>query len=263
MEKFKVGVIGVGRMGKALLEGLTSKLVSPQSITVFDVDPAKLNLVKKNGVRLAVSNHEVISSSDIVLLAVKPQVIDEVLSEIKAQVNEQQIIISIAAGITLKHLAQYLKTKKIFRVMPNNPSLVGEGIAAVAGNDKSSLKIVKKIFAAVGEVVEVKEEMMDAVTGLSGSGPAFVYLFIKGLIDAGLELGLKQEDAEQLTYQTVLGAVAVLKNTKKSPTKLIDMVKSPGGTTVEGLKILEKGNFEGMVKQAVVAAARRSKELNR
>ncbi|MBU0687258.1 MAG: pyrroline-5-carboxylate reductase [Candidatus Margulisbacteria bacterium] len=264
MEIGKIGVIGAGRMGQALISGLTASLVSPADVIVFDVDKSKLADLTKLKVKIAESSQAVVTSSDIILLAVKPQAIDKVLAEIKTLVSEKQVVVSIAAGITLTHLSAALKTKKIFRVMPNNPSLVGAGMAAISGlgKEKSDNAVVTKIFEAVGAVVFVEEKMMDAVTGLSGSGPAFVYLFIRSLIAAGKKLGLDEKTAKALALQTVAGSVAVLQKTKIEPTKLIDMVKSPGGTTIEGLKVLEEGKFQEMVVAAVAAASRRSQELS-
>ena len=265
MQTKKIGVIGVGRMGQALLDGLIPHLYAETDCVVFDIDQAKLTTAKAKGIAVASAAQEVMAAAEIVLLAVKPQVMDTVLETIKADVKETQTIISIAAGVTLAHLSKSLKTKKIFRVMPNNPSLVGKGIAAISSLSAAAADkdCVIKIFKSVGEVVEVEEKFMDAVTGLSGSGPAFVYLFIKGLIDAGQELGLTAPVARALALKTVAGSVAVLEKTKKDPTELIDMVKSPGGTTMEGLKVLEKAKVLEKVKRAVKAAAEKSKKLSR
>lgn len=265
MRNKKIGVIGVGRMGQVLLAGLVSSVYAAADCIVFDIDQAKLATAKTQGVAVASSVNEVINSAATILLAVKPQVMDTVLQAISADVKEDQVIISIAAGIKLDRLAKYLKTKKIFRVMPNNPSLVGKGIAAISSLPEAAADqdVVIKIFKSVGEVVEVEEKLMDVVTGLSGSGPAFVYLFVKGLIDGGIAQGLSADIALKLALQTVAGSVEVLEKTKKDPTELIDMVKSPGGTTIEGLKVLEKGKVLDKVKQAVKAAAEKSKKLSR
>jgi pyrroline-5-carboxylate reductase len=259
----KIGVIGAGRMGGTLIAGLISSYLRPADIIAFDTDPKKLKALKSVGVKTAKSNREVVKKAKIILLAVKPQIISQVLEAISPEINSSHMVVSIAAGITLAYLKAYLDTPKIFRVMPNHPSLAKEGIAAFAilpGNRKYAGE-VKKIFGAVGEVVEVHEQLMDAVTGLSGSGPAFVYFFVESLVEAGMDLGLSHATAKKLVLQTIAGSITMLKRTGQDPKKLIDAVASPGGTTLAGLKVLAQKEFKKITKMAVAAAAQRSKAL--
>jgi len=250
-------------MGGTLVAGLVSSYVRPSALIVFDTDPIKLKNLKVAGVKRAPSNAAVVKRAKIILLAVKPQVIGSVLEEISPLVNGSHLVISIAAGITLAYLKSYLATPKIFRVMPNHPSLAKQGIAALAGlpGTRKYAGAVKKIFAAVGEVVEVPEQLMDAVTGLSGSGPAFVYFFVESLIEAGMDLGLSHAVSRKLVLQTIAGSITMLKHTGQDPKQLIDAVASPGGTTLAGLKVLAEKEFKKITKLAVVAAAQRSKAL--
>lgn len=263
MAQAKIGVIGAGRMGGILVAGLVSTYLKPSDIIVFDTDPKKLKTLKVAGVKAAKSNRDVVAQAKIILLAVKPQVIGQVLEAISPEVGGAHVVISIAAGVTLARLKAYLDTSNIFRVMPNHPSLAKEGIAAFAGlpGSRKYAGEVKKIFGAVGEVVEVREQLMDAVTGLSGSGPAFVYFFVESLVEAGMDLGLPHPVARKLVLQTIAGSITMLKRTGQDPKKLIDAVASPGGTTRAGLKVLAEKEFKKITKMAVAAAAQRAKAL--
>ena len=259
-----IGFIGAGKMAEALI----SHLAASHSILASDKDPKRLQHVKKKyRVKTTSDNLAVFEKANILILAVKPQNMGEVVGEVnrKSKIeNRKLLIISIAAGITLAYLQKHLPGYQIIRAMPNNPCLVGMGITALAagkGVGRKEKEKARKIFEAVGEVDEVPEAWMDAVTGLSGSGPAFIYLVIEALAEAGIRLGIKKSIAEKLAMHTVLGAAHTMLKTGESAAKLRAMVTSPGGTTEQGLKALEEGALYHDLIKAVTAAAARSKEL--
>lgn len=252
-----------------MAEALISRLKGYQ-VMVADVSVQRLVLLrKKYKVKTTRDNSEAFAFGEVVVLAVKPQQMSEVLEELRTlniEHRTQKMIISIAAGIPLDYLQKKLPGYPIIRAMPNNPCLVGYGITALAKGRKVSGKQdeeAKKIFRPVGEVVEVPEKWMDAVTGLSGSGPAFVYQAIEALIEGGAAAGLTRKVATQLALQTVLGSVLTAILAGKTPDQLTAMVASPGGTTVEGLKLLEQSRFKKILGGAVVAAARKSKAISK
>jgi pyrroline-5-carboxylate reductase len=257
----KLGFIGAGRMAEAILRGLGSS-----NIIISDKDPARLKLVaKKFGVKAAEDNAEAASSSDVLILAVKPQAMHAALSDICTKIKPGCLVISIAAGITLKSLEKYLPKVPVVRVMPNNPCLIGEGITAICGGkraEEKDLKTAEKIFSSVGETIRVDEKNMNAVTALSGSGPAFVYETVDALVNGGIEAGLNKDMASRLALKTVYGSVKTLIETKRTPEELKTMVASPGGTTVAGLRVLDEGDFKGTLKKAVVKASARAKEIS-
>ena len=264
----KIGFIGAGNMASALLKGLlTAKLYRCQDMLVSDVVPAQLRKIKRayrvEGVN---DNRAVVRTAQTIVLVVKPQIIDQVLADIQSEVTKEKLFVSIAAGVPLRRLENGLGSNaRVVRVMPNTPALLGKGIAVVVRGHKAKPqdeKLVLTLFRGVGEALAVKDEaLMDPVTGLSGSGPAYVYLFAEALIAGGIQEGLSPTVATQLTLQTIEGAVAMLKETGKSPKELRDMVTSPGGTTLAGLSFLAEGKFVETMAGAVSAATRRSKEL--
>ncbi len=262
-----IAFLGAGNMGGALIQGIIGKeLVPALSIWAADVSQERLTYLKDNyGINVTPDNKKTVDKADIIVLAVKPQQLGALLEEIRPQVNESQLIISIAAGITLAYLRTHLGDKvRIIRVMPNMPALVGAGMAALCGEKQGrfeDLKLGIDIFSCVGEAVVVDEGLMDAVTGLSGSGPAYVMVVIEALADAGVKLGLPRDTALKLAIQTVLGAAKLLKEKGLHPAQLRDMVASPGGTTIAGLFALDQGGLRAALIEAVEAAARRSKEL--
>jgi pyrroline-5-carboxylate reductase len=265
----KIAFLGGGKMAEALIAGLGKSA----KVVVSDVDPKRRRLLKaKYGVAVAKSNAEAFDSAGIVIVAVKPQNIAQVLAEIRTESGEQRtlnrgnkLVISIAAGIPISYLQKKLPGCQIIRTMPNNPALVGHGITAIAKSPRiphSALRIAKQIFASVGEVVVVPEKWLDAVTGLSGSGPAFVYLIMEALTEGGVSQGLPFAVAEKLAIQTVIGAAQTAKQTVHSMKQLRQMVTSPGGTTIEGLAVLEKFRLVEALSGAVRAAAKKSKVLS-
>ncbi|MBR2345035.1 MAG: pyrroline-5-carboxylate reductase [Lentisphaeria bacterium] len=260
--------IGSGKMATAIAGGIIKAgLFTPEQMGAFDPDTgAAANFTKLTGVK-AVSDSPVdgISSGKAVVIAVKPQVLDKALAEFK-ELLKDKLILSIAAGITLEHLAQITGARRIVRIMPNTPALVGCGAAAYAGNSgvmPEDLELTEKIFSAVGTVCRLKETDLDAVTALSGSGPAYVFEFIQALADGGVAEGLPRDTAQLLAVQTLIGAAKMVLETGEHPSSLKDKVTSPGGTTSRGLEVLAKNAFSGIVMQAVRAAAVRSRELGK
>ena len=265
----KVGAIGGGKMGEALIGGMISgRLVSSESITVSDILAERLDYFgNKYQVNVTRNNREAVKNADIVILSVKPQNMTEVLEDVSCMIDETKLIISIAAGITTRFIEEHLqKGVRVIRAMPNTPALIGEGAAAIAKGDNASeddLAMARHIFDSVGLTVVVKEDLMDAVTGLSGSGPAYGFVIIEALSDAGVNMGLSREIALKLSAQTLLGAAKLCLKGEKHPAELKDMVASPGGTTIAGLKAIEKGNLRATLIAAVEAATIRSRELGR
>ena len=263
----KIAIIGGGKMGSIIAQGLIAQKISPnKDIIVTDIDAARLEFLRKS-MRLKVSqdNEKAVKGADIIILAVKPQNMAATLKEISSAVDKTKFVISIAAGITTAFIESHLvKGARVLRVMPNTPALIGEGAAGVAKGScakKSDAKLAHIIFNAVGISVEVEEALIDAVTGLSGSGPAYCFLIIEALIDAGEKMGLPRDLAAKLAMQTMLGAARLCIHSDKQPAELREMVTSPGGTTVAGLKALEEGNIRATIIAAVEAATKRSKEL--
>jgi pyrroline-5-carboxylate reductase len=263
----KIGVVGGGKMGGALIAGMISGgLVKAGAVTVADKDEDRLEeLVKTYGIGATAQNREAVGNADVVILAVKPQNMAEVLSGLAEALAPPALVISIAAGISTAFIEERLhKGVRVVRVMPNMPALIGEGAAALcrgAFATEEDLSLARTIFAAVGIAVEVNEGLMDAVTGLSGSGPGYALLIIEALTDAGVRMGLARDVALKLSAQSLLGAAKLCLKGEKHPAELRDMVASPGGTTLAGLKALEDGRLRATLMSAVEAATRRSAEL--
>lgn len=262
-----VGFVGGGNMGEALIKGLLgANLVPASAIHATDVRLDRLKeLDRQYGIQVSSDNVELVRHSDIVILAVKPQIMDAVLKEIAPAVTRKKLLISIAAGVsTAKIRAVLHKEARLIRVMPNTPALVLEGVTAIAkadGLEPDDLDTAGEIFSAVGRVVVLDETLMDAVTGLSGSGPAYVAVVIESLADGGVRMGLDRITAMTLATQTVLGAAKLLLETGLHPGALKDMVSSPGGTSIAGIAALEEGGIRTTFIKAVERATERSREL--
>jgi pyrroline-5-carboxylate reductase len=263
----KIAIIGGGKMGSIIAQGLIAqKIIAAKDIIVTDIDAARLEFLRKS-MKLKVSqdNEKAVKGAGIIILAVKPQSMAATLSQISSAIDKTKIVISIAAGITTNFIESALVPGvRVLRVMPNTPALIGEGAAAVAKGScakKSDVQLAHMIFNAVGISVEVEEALIDAVTGLSGSGPAYCFLIIEALIDAGEKMGLPRDLAGKLAMQTMLGAARLCLSSDKQPAELREMVTSPGGTTVAGLQALADGNLRATIISAVEAATKRSKEL--
>ena len=262
-----IGFIGGGNMAEALIAGLLhAQLVSAAQLLASDVDESRLTWLHRTyGIRPASGNHAVAQEADILVLAVEPQILDGVLLEIAAAVDANTLIVSVAAGYPIARIAHGLPVvDKMVRSMPNTPSLVREGISAVAYEPRlpaADAAAVRTLFESIGRVIKVEERWLDAVTGLSGSGPAYVYLMIEALADGGVKMGLPRESAQLLAAQTLLGAARLVLETREHPGVLKDRVASPGGTSIAGLHELERGGFRTALISAVEAAAQRSQEL--
>ena len=263
-----IGFVGAGQMATALAKGFCQAgSVSASSIVACDVYPAAgERFVEQTGGRLAGSNAQVASECQVIFLAVKPQQMSHAMADIRAALRPEHLVVSIAAGITLQTMAAGLgEHVKMIRVMPNTPSLVGCGASALSRGLKATdddVALIRRLLSNVGIAVEVPEKLMDAVTGLSGSGPAYVYQIIEALSDGGVRMGLPRDTATKLAAQTVLGAAQMVLTTGQHPGSLKDAVTSPGGTTIAGLHALERGGLRGIVMNAVEAATERARELD-
>jgi len=254
-------------MATALARGfIRAKLAASSQIIASDpVDAARAAFREETGARIATSNAEVAKATKVIFLAVKPDQVGSVLAELREHFTSAHLLISIAAGVPIARLETGLPSgARIIRVMPNTPALVGESATAFAlgkAAKAADAELAQKLFLAVGVAMQVKEALLDAVTGLSGSGPAYVYQFIEALSDGGVAAGLPRDVATRLAAQTVLGSARMVLETGQHPGALKDMVTSPGGTTIEGLHELEKGKLRGTVMSAVRAATEKSKKL--
>ena len=264
----RLAVIGSGNMAEALVRGiLRAGLLLPDAITTSDVVPDRLRLFREQfGVATDTDNAAIAAKADLVLLAVKPQGMGEVLQGM-AQAVGKQLVISIAAGVPTYFIeGRFPNPVRVVRVMPNTPALVLEGASALCAGSHATaedLAAAQAIFQAVGRTVVLEESALDAVTGLSGSGPAYVFVIIEALADAGVGVGLSRDVALLLAAQTVLGSARMVLETGKHPAALKDMVTSPGGTTIAGLHALESGALRAALLDAVRAATERSRELGR
>jgi pyrroline-5-carboxylate reductase len=264
----KLGFVGAGNMARALVKGLLeTKRYRASELWASDAEPRALGRLRRAyAVGAAPDNATLVAGSAVVLLAVKPQVMDAVLADIRPAVSRRQLFVSIAAGIPLTRLAAGLgPAARIVRAMPNTPALVGSGMTVLVRGRRATAadeRLAATLFGGVGDVARVKDEaLMDVVTGLSGSGPAYVYRFAEALIAGAVAEGLSDALARRLTYQTLHGAAAMLQETGYNPEELRAMVSSPGGTTLAGLGALDERDFVAVVAGAITAATRRSREL--
>lgn len=268
--KYAIGFIGGGNMATAMIKGfIAGKVCRPAEICASDVDAKKrAALRRKLKVQAGADNAAITAASRVVILAVKPQIMDAVLVEMRPAVSPRHLFVSIAAGIPTARLEQGLGAgARVVRVMSNTPALLGKGMSvAVRGRHATAAdeRLVLRLLRTVGEARAVRDErMLDAVTGLSGSGPAYVYRFAEALIAGGVAAGLTAEMARELALQTITGAAAMLQETNETPQRLREMVTSPGGTTLAGLNELQRRGFYDGVQAAVIAATRRATELGR
>jgi pyrroline-5-carboxylate reductase len=263
-----VAFVGGGQMAEALIGGLLSaKLCEAEQIWATDPVVSRLDHLKKAfGIQVGVHNGKAVAWADVVVLAVKPQVLDAVLSEVRSELGKA-LAVSLVAGVTIRRIADACAPNtRVIRTMPNTPAMVHEGMTAIAigqGVTDEDIFCVRQMFESVGKVVHVDERLMDAVTGLSGSGPAYVFVAIEALTDGGVKMGLSRDTAALLAAQTVLGAARMVLETGQHPARLKDQVASPGGTTIAGLHQLEQGGLRATLIDAVEAATKRSQELGR
>jgi len=258
--------IGAGRMATAIAGGLIQSGMAKDAIAAYDIsEAAGQNFYGATGIKVELDIKHAVSNANVVIIAVKPQSMDAALPPIAEYINDK-LLISIAAGVTIEKLQKLSSCSRIVRVMPNTPALVGEGVSAYAlgpGSIDSDAEVTEMILGATGSFCAVSEPQLDAVTGLSGSGPAYVFSFIQALSDGGVQAGLPRDTASKLAAQTVLGAAKMVIDTNEHPAVLCDQVTSPGGTTAAGLSVLSNRAFKGTVSSAVVAATERSIELGR
>ena len=264
-----IGFLGAGKMATALARGFLQAglLQTKQLIAADTVDAARATFAKETGAKVTAFNPDVAKAASVLIIAVKPDQVAALLKEVHDSITEKHLIISIAAGVKIARMEEALPDgTRVIRVMPNTPSLVGASATAFAPGKSATSQdaaLAQKLFASVGVAYQVKEPLLDAVTGLSGSGPAYVYLIIEALSDGGVAAGLPREVATKLAAQTVLGAAKMVLETGLHPGALKDMVTSPGGTTIEGLHELEKAGVRGALMNAVRAAAEKSARLGR
>jgi pyrroline-5-carboxylate reductase len=263
-----IAIIGTGNMGDALVSGLIgSGSSTPQNIICSDVRKDKLDKIKSQyKVRTTTSNLKAVSEADIVIYAVKPQLMASVLNETAKNLDMSKLVISIAAGVPLAAMESCIdKDMRLIRVMPNIAAAVKEAATAIAAGahaTKEDVELAMEIFNSIGKCIFLKENyLMDAITGLSGSGPAYIFLIVDALADAGVKMGLSRQDSLFLAAQTILGAAKLLIETQEHPGQLKDKVTSPGGTAIAGLATLESGGLRTTLINAVEAATKRSKEL--
>jgi pyrroline-5-carboxylate reductase len=277
----KTGFIGAGNMAEAFIGAVTRAGIIPSTmIYASDVNSDRLNMLKKTyGISVMDDNYKIFSMCDIIVLAVKPQQMSDVLSKITSSneygIERRKIVISIAAGVTLGKLESFLYAPltredsdklPLIRVMPNTPALVLAGMSGMSANRNAvpdDINTARTILEAMGKVIEFKEEALDAVTALSGSGPAYVFYLVESMIQAGIDMGLDPYDSAILAVTTLKGSATLIEEIGESPELLRRRVTSPGGTTEEAFKVLEKKKVEETIIEAISAAARRSKELSR
>lgn len=267
MNKIKITFIGGGTMGEAMLSAILSKEISiPQAISVSDIDEARCQyLGQEYGVAVMSSNRLAATKGEVVVLAIKPQNLAEVMAELNGQLKSTQLVLSIIAGARINSLRLGLNHSRVVRAMPNMPAQIGEGISvwtATTEVTKQQRERASSILGAMGKAMYVDDEKyIDMATAVSGSGPAYFFLMVESLVNAAVQIGLPRDMAQELVLQTILGSGHVIQRSGKSPAELRRMVTSPGGTTAEALLQLEKGGFNELVLQAVSAAYNKAKRL--
>ncbi|XP_044473075.1 pyrroline-5-carboxylate reductase [Mangifera indica] len=266
-ESYKLGFIGAGKMAESIATGVVkSGVLPPQRIcTAVHTNPNRRIAFESFGVAVHSNNSAVVEASDVVVFSVKPQVVQDVVLQLKPMLSQKKLLVSVVAGVKLKDLQEWAGHSRFIRVVPNTPSAVGEAatvmtLGGAATEDDGDL--IYKLFQSVGKIWRADEKLFDAITAVSGSGPAYIFLAIEALADGGVAAGLPRELALGLASQTVLGAASMVVKSGKHPGQLKDDVASPGGTTIAGVHELEKGGFRGILMNAVVAAAKRSRELS-
>jgi len=264
--KYEIGIIGAGKIGSGIVKGLVEKrALSKDSIIISDISDELLNSNKKEyGINITKNNKDVFLFSKTIIIAVKPNLIGTIFDDIKGTNLKEKLIISVAAGVPTKFIESIVPDAPVIRVMPNISLSIGYSPSCYSlgkNSDKEHEQEFIRIFQNLGSVIKVDESLMDAVTGLSGSGPAYVFMFLKSLVDGGVKSGLSEEISRKLALDTLYGAVLMATKTKKSFDELINMVKTPGGTTEKGILKLEEYLMDKAVAEAVIAATKRSKEM--
>ncbi|MHB1341103.1 MAG: pyrroline-5-carboxylate reductase [Coriobacteriia bacterium] len=262
----RIAVIGGGRMGEAIVAGLLAAgAVEPGEVTVAEPGAERRAVFAAHGVATVVDGHEAVADAAIVVIAVKPQVIDAVVAHLADEIPAGAILVSIAAGITTARLESLLRAgTAVVRVMPNTPAMVGQGMSVVSGGSEATpehVEVVRAMFDSLGSAITLEERYQDAATAISGSGPAYVALIVDALARAGVRQGLTRDVALALALQTMRGTVELIERTGSHPEAIIDGVASPGGTTIAAIEALEAGGVRSAIFDAVAAAVRRAKEL--
>jgi pyrroline-5-carboxylate reductase len=263
----KLALIGTGKLGEALLSSmLGAQLVPVSHVVATDADPPRADYIgERYAVKATTNNLQAVAGADLVMICVKPQQVAEVLRGIRRNLSKNALVISVAASVTTAMIERALDhDHRVVRVMPNTPCLIRQGMTAIARGKHATpedLKIAQMIFSAMGRTVIVDEKHMDAITGLSASGPAYVYMIIESLAEGGVKLGLPRELSTELSAQTLLGASALVLHTGEHPAKLKDVVTTPAGCTIDGLLELEEGGLRVTLIKAVVRAAERARQL--
>ncbi|KAL6134058.1 hypothetical protein ACLB2K_066291 [Fragaria x ananassa] len=265
-ETYKLGFIGAGKMAESIARGVVRSGILPANrITTSHSSPSRRQAFESFGVHLLPRNDDVVEESDVVIFSVKPQVVKDVVLQLRPLLSRKKLLVSIAAGVKLKDLQDWAGHSRFIRVMPNTPSAVGVAASVLSLGGAATEQdgdLIAELFGSVGKIWKADEKLFDAITGLSGSGPAYIYLAIEALADGGVAAGLPRELALGLASQTVLGAASMATSSGKHPGQLKDDATSPGGTTIAGIHELEKGGFRGILMNAVAAAAKRSRELS-
>ncbi|TKY62692.1 Pyrroline-5-carboxylate reductase [Spatholobus suberectus] len=267
VDSYTLGFIGPGKMAESIARGaVRSGFLPPSRIrTAAHSNPARRAAFESFGVTVLSSNDDVVRESNVVVFSVKPQLVKDVVSKLTPLLTKNKLLVSVAAGVKLKDLQEWAGNNRFIRVMPNTPAAVGEAASVMSLGGAATEEdgnIIAKLFGSIGKIWKADEKYFDAITGLSGSGPAYIYLAIEALADGGVAAGLPRDLSLSLASQTVLGAASMVTQTRKHPGQLKDDVTSPGGTTITGIHELEKGGFRGTLMNAVVAAAKRSRELS-
>ncbi|CAL5356575.1 unnamed protein product [Camellia sinensis] len=266
-DSYKLGFIGAGKMAESIARGVVKSGLLPASrIRTAHLGSARRAAFESFGVKVVDLNNQVVEDSDVIIFSVKPQIVKEVALQLRPLLSEKQLLVSVAAGVNLTDLQEWAGHNRFIRVIPNTPAAVGEAASVMslgAAATEEDGELIAKLFGAIGKIWKADEKLFDAITGLSGSGPAYIYLAIEALADGGVAAGLPRELALGLASQTVLGAASMVSKGGKHPGQLKDDVASPGGTTIAGIHELEKGGFRGILMNAVVAAAKRSQEFSK
>ncbi len=264
----KIGIIGCGNMGEAILDRLSNILEKSVSIMVSEFDAKRRDYIQSRyKVIVEIDNNEVVKFADVIILAVKPKDLESVLkAEVCCGASKDKLLISIAAGITTKYIESIIgKDVPVIRIMPNMAATIGESVSSISSGSAVTpehMELAKEIFLTIGDVIEVDEKLVDAVTAISGSGPAYFFYMIEALIEAGCAAGLKEDVAKSLVLKTALGSAKLLEILKEPPAILRSKVTSKGGTTEAAIKVFESKKFKDIIKDAVEAARARSRELS-
>ncbi|XP_043698702.1 pyrroline-5-carboxylate reductase-like [Telopea speciosissima] len=267
LDTFNLGFIGAGKMAESIAKGMVKSGILPASRirTAVHKDASRREAFSSLGVKVYDTNQEVVEESNVIVFSVKPQVVKDVVLQLKPALSKKKLLVSVAAGTTLSDLQEWAGCSRFIRVMPNTPAAVGEAASVMSLGEtatKEDGELVATMFGAIGKIWTANEKLFDAITGLSGSGPAYIFLAIDAMADGGVAAGLPRDLARGLASQTVLGAASMAIHTGKHPGQLKDDVASPGGTTIAGIHELEKGGFRGILMNAIVAAAKRGRELS-